>query len=85
MDFFIPFLPLERRHVVQCVLAEIKARGIPLDRDEACLIANEVYYQPKDERLFSVSGCKTISTRMQNYIANLEVTDLKLPTDIGPD
>ena len=76
MDFFIPFLPLERRHVVQCVLAEMKAYGLKPDHNRACLIADEVYYLPKDERIFSVSGCKTLSTRLTHLIKNVEVSDV---------
>ena len=78
VDFFIPFLPLERRHVVQCALAEMKAYDLKPDHHKACHIADEFYYLPKDERLFSVSGCKTISTRLTYYIKNKKVPDVML-------
>ena len=68
VDFFIPFLPLERQHIVQCIMVEMKAMGLEPDHDEACELADEiVYYFPKDERVFSAAGCKRIASRLRFY------------------
>ncbi|XP_077945050.1 torsin-1A-like [Gasterosteus aculeatus] len=67
VDFFVPFLPLEYRHVVQCVMAEMKARGVPPDQKVAEQMAKDVSYLPKTERVFSVKGCKTISSKLDYY------------------
>ncbi|XP_068562715.1 torsin family 1 isoform X2 [Cebidichthys violaceus] len=71
VDFFVPFLPLEYRHVVQCAMAEIKARDIQLDRgvaaQVAAQVARDVVYFPKSERVFSVKGCKTIASKLDYY------------------
>ncbi|XP_071322750.1 torsin-1A-like isoform X2 [Trachinotus anak] len=68
VDFFIPFLPLEYRHVVQCAMAEMKAKGLEPDQDVAAELAKDLIYFPKSERVFSVQGCKTIEKRLYHYI-----------------
>nr|XP_040053236.1 torsin-1A-like [Gasterosteus aculeatus aculeatus] len=67
VDFFIPFLPLEYRHVIECALAEMKARGVPPDRNVAEQVARDVVYDLKTESVFSVKGCKTISSKVDYY------------------
>ncbi|XP_044031306.1 torsin-1A-like [Siniperca chuatsi] len=68
VNFFIPFLPLEDRHVVQCVLAEMKARRLQPDQNVADQVARDLVYFPKSERVFSVRGCKTIQSKLDIYI-----------------
>nr|XP_040054547.1 torsin-1A-like [Gasterosteus aculeatus aculeatus] len=67
VDFFVPFLPLEYRHVVQCVMAEMKARRVPPAHNVADQMAKDVVYFPKAERVFSSTGCKTISSKLAYY------------------
>nr|XP_020469217.1 torsin-1A-like isoform X2 [Monopterus albus] len=67
VDFFVPLLPLEYRHVVQCVLAEMKARQPQPDKDVADKVAKDLVYFPKSERIFSVKGCKTIFSKLDYY------------------
>lgn len=67
VDFFVPFLPLEYRHVVQCAMAEMKARDIKPDQDVADMVARDLVYFPKSERVFSVKGCKTIESKLDYY------------------
>uniref|UniRef100_A0A3Q4ANW2 Torsin n=1 Tax=Mola mola TaxID=94237 RepID=A0A3Q4ANW2_MOLML len=67
VDFFIPFLPLEYQHVVQCAMAEMKARGLEPDLSVANQVARDLVYFPKSERVFAVKGCKTIDTKLDYY------------------
>lgn len=67
VDFFVPFLPLEFKHVVQCAMAEMKARGHKPDLDVANKVAKDLVYFPKSERVFSVKGCKTIESKLDYY------------------
>ncbi|XP_076613867.1 torsin family 1 isoform X2 [Chaetodon auriga] len=67
VDFFVPFLPLEFRHVVQCAMAEMIARGLEPDEKVADLVARDLVYFPKSERVFSVKGCKTIASKLDYY------------------
>ncbi|XP_037324982.2 torsin-3A isoform X1 [Pungitius pungitius] len=68
IDFFVPFLPLEYRHVKLCALDAYTARG--LETDEATLdeVAKAMLYVPKEERLFSAQGCKSIPQRINFFL-----------------
>ena len=69
VDFFIPFLPLERQHIVQCIMVEMVAMGLQPDHNKACEMADKiVIYNPDDERRISVSGCKRIASRLKNFM-----------------
>uniref|UniRef100_A0A3P9JL74 AAA+ ATPase domain-containing protein n=1 Tax=Oryzias latipes TaxID=8090 RepID=A0A3P9JL74_ORYLA len=68
VDYFVPFLPLEYSHVVQCAMAEMKTRasegdGTP-DLNVAKQVAHDWLYFPKQERVFAVKGCKTIESKL---------------------
>ncbi|XP_045923677.1 torsin-1A-like [Micropterus dolomieu] len=68
VDFFVPFLPLEKRHTIQCVMDEMKARGLRPDENVAEQVARDLVYFPKSDRVFSVKGCKTIQSKLDYYI-----------------
>ncbi|XP_068104612.1 torsin-1A-like [Hyperolius riggenbachi] len=68
IDFYVPFLPLEYKHVKQCVIAELKQRGVEADEDLASRVAKEMTYFPKESRLFSDKGCKTVTTKVNLYL-----------------
>ncbi|XP_052791738.1 torsin-1B-like isoform X2 [Mya arenaria] len=62
---YIPFLPLERRHVKKCIIDGLFAKGyykygFQIDRDVVRQIADELIYFPKDTQLFSITGCKRV-------------------------
>ncbi|XP_026153314.1 uncharacterized protein LOC113124556 isoform X2 [Mastacembelus armatus] len=67
VDFFVPFLPLEYRHVVICAIAAMKARGQKPDQNKAIKLAEDLDFFPKFERAFSVRGCKTVEARLEFY------------------
>uniref|UniRef100_A0A8C5BZS9 Torsin-1A-like n=1 Tax=Gadus morhua TaxID=8049 RepID=A0A8C5BZS9_GADMO len=69
VDYFIPFLPLESRHIVQCIMVKMKNMGLKPEHEKACELADEIVnYFPKDEKLFSSPGCKTIASRLRFYM-----------------
>ncbi|XP_029301052.1 torsin-1B-like, partial [Cottoperca gobio] len=68
VDVFVPFLPLEYRHVVQCAKAEMKARGLWPDHSVADRLAKDLIYFPESERVFSSKGCKTIEKKLKFYL-----------------
>ncbi|NP_001039096.1 torsin family 1, member B (torsin B) precursor [Xenopus tropicalis] len=68
IDFFVPFLPLEYRHVKQCVIAEMQHRRIPIDMELVEKVTREMTYYPKEEKLFSDKGCKTVSAKLDFYL-----------------
>ncbi|XP_063792510.1 torsin-1A-like [Pseudophryne corroboree] len=64
IDFSIPFLPLELGHVKRCIMAELRQSGLREDEELASRVANEMVYFPKDRKLFSDRGCKTIPAKL---------------------
>ncbi|XP_073493894.1 torsin-1B-like [Phyllobates terribilis] len=68
IDYIVPFLPLEFRHVKQCVLAELRLRDLHEDKLLASQVANEMKYVPKDTELFSDKGCKTVPAKLDLFL-----------------
>ncbi|XP_067825997.1 torsin-1A-like [Heptranchias perlo] len=67
IDHFIPFLPLEYKHVVSCVKAEIASRGLKDNEKIVTKIASKMVYYPKEEKVLSVKGCKTVASKVNLY------------------
>ncbi|XP_043841680.1 LOW QUALITY PROTEIN: torsin-1B [Dromiciops gliroides] len=67
IDYFVPFLPLEYKHVKMCVRAEMKSRGFTIDEEVVTKVADEMTYFPKEEKIYSDKGCKTVQTRLDFY------------------
>ncbi|KAM4021331.1 torsin-1A-like isoform 1-T1 [Anomaloglossus baeobatrachus] len=68
IDVFVPFFPLEMKHVKMCVRAELRQRGRAMDEELVTKIAEEMSYHPEKERVFSVKGCKTVATKISLYL-----------------
>ncbi|XP_076467526.1 torsin-1A-like [Babylonia areolata] len=66
---FIPYLPLERRHVRECVRDTLvqrqhyKSRGQVPD-DVVRKVMAELTFYPEKEQLFSVTGCKRVAEKV---------------------
>uniref|UniRef100_A0A8C8RZ58 Torsin n=1 Tax=Pelusios castaneus TaxID=367368 RepID=A0A8C8RZ58_9SAUR len=67
IDYFIPFLPLEYKHVKMCIRAEIKSQGKAVDEEIVTKVANEMTFFPKDERIYSDKGCKLVQSKLIFY------------------
>ncbi|KAF4076988.1 hypothetical protein AMELA_G00203010 [Ameiurus melas] len=68
VDFFVPFLPLEYKHVVECGRAEMISKGLEPNEEAVEKMAHDMNYFPRSERVFSMQGCKVISSRLDFYI-----------------
>ncbi|XP_055498160.1 torsin-3A isoform X1 [Leucoraja erinacea] len=68
IDFFIPFLPLEYKHVKLCVRDALHSRGIKYNIDILDEVAKGMLYIPKEEYLFSAQGCKSVSQRVNFFL-----------------
>ncbi|NXX63172.1 TOR1A protein, partial [Scopus umbretta] len=64
IDYFVPFLPLERKHVEQCVREELRAQGYPEDESLITEIAQAMTDYPSEEKLYSSKGCKTVASKV---------------------
>lgn len=67
IDYFIPFMPLERSHIKMCAKADLEQKGHPVTELILNNIADELMYFPDDLKVFSQSGCKKVSSKV-DYI-----------------
>ena len=61
IDFFVPFLPLEKSHIKQCIVADLVQKGKRLSQEIIQKIADEMQYS---NNAFSTTGCKRVSSRV---------------------
>ena len=64
IDHLIPFLPLERTHVKQCIRRDLIKKGFQVKEALVTEIADQMEYFPERYEFFSVSGCKKVSSRV---------------------
>ncbi|KAM6048190.1 prosalusin isoform 3-T3 [Chlamydotis macqueenii] len=62
IDFIVPFLPLKRHHVKQCVISELVQQGLEVRPDVVQEVADSIPYFPEEEKIFSSTGCKTVAS-----------------------
>uniref|UniRef100_A0A0R3PUL7 Torsin-like protein n=1 Tax=Angiostrongylus costaricensis TaxID=334426 RepID=A0A0R3PUL7_ANGCS len=80
IDHFIPFLPLERRHVILCTISYLKSHGrSDLAKDDELVhrIVDSLQYFPRGQEIFSSSGCKRIAAK-----ADLEISK-RIPPSVA--
>ncbi|XP_047609886.1 torsin-3A isoform X1 [Phacochoerus africanus] len=68
MDFLIPFLPLEYRHVRLCARDAFLSQELLYTEEALDEIAKMMVYVPKEEQLFSSQGCKSIAQRINYFL-----------------
>uniref|UniRef100_A0A8C5N1Y9 Torsin-1A C-terminal domain-containing protein n=1 Tax=Leptobrachium leishanense TaxID=445787 RepID=A0A8C5N1Y9_9ANUR len=71
IDFYVPFLPLEQQHVRMCIRREIMDRGLIIDEELVSQVANDMTEYPEDEHVFSLKGCKAVSTKLRYYLLHV--------------
>ncbi|XP_054164533.1 torsin-1A-like [Oppia nitens] len=70
IDAFVPFLPLEKKHIKMCIQDHLKYhynKSDPLKEPGEEFIrqvSNELEYFPPDTRLYSKTGCKRVANKV---------------------
>jgi len=72
IDHFVPFLPMERRHVRMCIRDYLQQRGYAVTEDRLMAIAETLQYYPASNPIFSVSGCKKIAQKAELHLMSEE-------------
>ncbi|KAI6196324.1 putative RNA 3'-terminal phosphate cyclase-like protein [Aphelenchoides besseyi] len=70
IDVFVPFLPLERKHVRMCVEDYMQENGYHITDERVEAIVNEMVFFPRDNPLFSTSGCKSVAQKADFFYAH---------------
>jgi len=68
IDFHVPFLPLERRHIKQCAYVELVNARKTVSAARIDAVADELEYFPKDYKVYSISGCKNVKSHVKLLI-----------------
>ncbi|KAL7669862.1 hypothetical protein ACOME3_004809 [Neoechinorhynchus agilis] len=79
LTFIIPFLPLERDHLKQCIVDYLLVRNYthlfksPAQQSNFILdVLDEIIFVPEKLHLFSSSGCKRVPQRVEYLIMDVE-------------
>ncbi|KHJ87331.1 Torsin [Oesophagostomum dentatum] len=78
IDHFVPFLPMERRHIYKCTVFYLRAQGredLAKNDELVQRIVDSLQYFPKGKEIFSSSGCKRIAAK-----SDLEISKETLPS-----
>lgn len=68
IDYFVPFLPLGRAHVEQCVGMEINQSHSHLSLAKRSMLIKSVANEMQYEGLFSITGCKMVLKKLDLYL-----------------
>lgn len=73
VDRYVPFLPMERRHVALCIVAEVAERNTTIDLkpEDIDSILDELVFEPKGYFVYASNGCKTISAKVDFVLEDL--------------
>lgn len=69
---FVPFLPLERKHVKMCIENVLVLKNITATTDLVNKVADELQYSPGRTGLFSTSGCKRVEEKVDFVVFDVD-------------
>ena len=64
IDHVVPFLPLERSHVVECVEAYMRNRRMAVTASVVDNVLSELRFFPEDWPVFSQTGCRQVAGKV---------------------
>ncbi|XP_067948856.1 torsin-1A-like [Watersipora subatra] len=70
ISHYIPFLPLEKRHVRQCINEELMKRDVEFKKRDELIeeVISQLSFTPEDVELYSTSGCKRVSAKIDRIM-----------------
>jgi len=65
IDYLVPFLPLQRNHVAQCMETAFRSRGVETITEQMMkTVLDQLQYFPRDMNLFSTAGCRKVPSQV---------------------
>ena len=58
---------MERRHVEDCIRDDLRRKNFVITENIVDMVADELQYFPQDTKVFSISGCKRVSEKV-NFV-----------------
>uniref|UniRef100_A0A2P2I884 Torsin-1A-like n=2 Tax=Hirondellea gigas TaxID=1518452 RepID=A0A2P2I884_9CRUS len=72
VDYYVPFLPMERRHIELCARDDLISRGKREDENIIRNVADEMTYFPSANPLFASKGCKNVHQKVGYQLTNFD-------------
>jgi len=73
----VPFLPLEKRHVIRCIREELTSRGITSEEiigEITQQVMSELTFTPsKEQPIYSSNGCKRIYEKVNLALEDFDI------------
>ncbi|CEF69172.1 Torsin-like protein [Strongyloides ratti] len=83
VDVFVPFLPLEKKHVEECIetiFTERDYKNVEYNKEIKEYLLKHITFSPKNDPLFSINGCRLIEHKMnlisEKYYRKPEVDEI---------
>lgn len=68
IDRYVPFLPLEKKHVKMCIEAEAARQNSTLKQEQIDSIIGQLTFGPIENPIYSTVGCKMIEIKVSHII-----------------
>ncbi|KAJ8984743.1 hypothetical protein NQ317_005008 [Molorchus minor] len=70
IDHYIPFLPMQEKHVIECIKDEFRQRDVLFPNPiHIRQVLDFIEWGPDSSKLFSKTGCKRISSKVMILVA----------------
>ena len=82
---YIPFLPLEREHIRHCIKDYLFSKKCyktdgDISEEKVREIAEQLHYYPKEEQIFSKTGCKGVPDKTAHVMDDMEEDSCRIST-----
>ncbi|KAH9505367.1 Torsin-1A [Bulinus truncatus] len=64
IDAFVPFLPLEKKHVIQCIKRDLVSKRLSTDSESINKILKELSFSVFGDLVLSNTGCKRVADKV---------------------
>jgi hypothetical protein len=71
IDYYIPFLPLEKEHIIYCIQEAFEELNTTTTKNLIDKVLQELRFGPEPDNLFSNSGCKRIAQITAKIVTSL--------------
>ena len=74
MSHFLPFLPLEKRHVRECIQALLRQKPVPERSYEKIIdeVIEDLQFQPEGTEQYATKGCKNAVEKVNRVLYRMK-------------
>uniref|UniRef100_A0A914GWE8 Torsin-1A C-terminal domain-containing protein n=1 Tax=Globodera rostochiensis TaxID=31243 RepID=A0A914GWE8_GLORO len=71
IDYFVPFLPLERKHIVMCFKDYLRSLNVNYTPEQLERLVDSISYFPRETPIYASAGCKQVVQRTDFMLDDL--------------